>query len=39
MMAPPLWQVWVKKLADNSKVKINTFQLARGKITIKRRAN
>lgn len=39
MMAPLFWQVWVKKLLDNSKVKINTFQLARGKITIKRRAN
>lgn len=31
--------VWVKKLTDNGKVKINTSQLSRGKISIKRRAS
>lgn len=31
--------VWVKKLTDNNKVKINMSQLSKGKITIKRRAN
>lgn len=31
-------QVWVKKTND-SKVKINMSHLAKGKVTIKRRAN
>lgn len=31
--------VWVKKLTDNGKVKINTSQLSRGKVSIKRRAS
>lgn len=31
--------VWVKKVNDSSKVKINMAQLAKGKVTIKRRAN
>lgn len=39
LISTAVWQVWVKKLVDNSKVKINTYQLSRGKIAIKRRAN
>lgn len=31
--------VWVKKVNDNNKVKINMSQLAKGKVSIKRRAN
>ncbi|XP_055371119.1 sin3 histone deacetylase corepressor complex component SDS3 isoform X2 [Condylostylus longicornis] len=31
--------VWVKKINDNNKVKINMSQLAKAKVTIKRRAN
>ncbi|XP_013115814.1 sin3 histone deacetylase corepressor complex component SDS3 [Stomoxys calcitrans] len=31
--------VWVKKVNDTSKVKINMSHLAKGKVTIKRRAN
>ncbi|KAM7347899.1 sin3 histone deacetylase corepressor complex component SDS3 isoform 2-T2 [Cochliomyia hominivorax] len=31
--------VWVKKVNDSSKIKINLSHLAKGKVTIKRRAN
>lgn len=31
--------IWVKKVTDNNKVKINMSQLIKGKVAIKRRAN
>lgn len=32
-------QVWVKKVTDNNRVRISMTHLAKGKISIKRRAN